>query len=492
MFDFLYDYFTLESVKTILYYTEIFFVIYLLGYSSFLFISVVSGGNELFENMKKKKLRNQIHHDYYVPISIVVPAYNEEVTIMDTIQSLLNLKYKIYEIIIVNDGSKDLTLEKVVKHFNLHKVHRPIRKLLPCQNEIDVYEGKYQNKVPITLVDKFNGGKADAINMGINISKHPYFICMDADSILQEDSLINIATPVLENEDVIAVGSMIRVSNDSSFVNGKLVKFQLPKKIVPALQALEYERSFLASRIFLDKFNSNLIISGAFGLFKKDAVIAIGGYKVGSMGEDMELIVKLHSYYRANRLPYKIKYAYEAICWTQVPEQFGDLLKQRKRWYIGLFQSLVQHNNLLTTGSYLYYLFYELFSPFIELAGIFITLLAYKFGLLNREFMIILFLTYAVFGSMLTVISFLTRNFLSDTRISAKDVLKSIFLCIPENIIMRFILAWTRMVSLLFYRGDRTNWGSIARTKIKYDECSFGDTERENEEDADESVTANL
>lgn len=468
MFDFLYDYFTLESVKTILYYTEIFFVIYLLGYSSFLFISMVSGGNELFENMKKKKLRNEIHHDYYVPISIVVPAYNEEVTIMHTIHSLLDLKYKIYEIIIVNDGSKDDTLDTAIRHLDLHKVNRPVRKRLPCQNEIAIYEGIHGNNVPIVLVDKLNGGKADAINMGINVSKYPYFICMDADSVLQQDSLINIAAPVLENENVVAVGSMIRVSNDSSFENGKLVEFRLPKKLVPALQALEYERSFLSSRIFLDKFNANLIISGAFGMFKKEAVIAVGGYKIGSMGEDMELIVKLHSYYRANRLPYKIKYAYEAICWTQVPERFSDLIKQRKRWYIGLFQSLAQHNNLFTTGSYFYYLMYELFSPFIELAGLFVTVLAYKFGLLNWDAMILLFLTYAVFGSMLTVISFLTRNFLNDTQISGKDVFKSILLCIPENIVMRFILAWTRMASLLFYRGNRTKWGSITRVKTNY------------------------
>ncbi|WP_051188475.1 glycosyltransferase family 2 protein [Proteocatella sphenisci] len=468
MFDFLYNIFTIEMVKIILYYTEIFFVIYLLGYSTFLFISVVSGGNELFENIKKKELRNEIKHEYYVPISIIVPAYNEEITIVETIKSLINLNYKIYEIIIVNDGSTDHTLDTVIENFNLKLINQPIRKQLDCEDDVAVYENTKENKIPVTLINKVNGGKADAINMGINASKYPYFVCMDADSILQEDSLTKIAVSVLENQDVIAVGSMIRISNDSIFEKGKLVKLRLPKKLISALQVLEYERSFLASRIFLDKFNANLIISGAFGLFEKKAVINVGGYQVGSMGEDMELIVKLHSYYKSNKLPYKIKYAYEAVCWTQVPERLRDLLKQRKRWHIGLFQSLTQHKNLFTTGSYLYYLIYELLSPFIELGGLFVTLLAAVFGLLNVKYMIGFFLVYALFGSALTVISFLTRNFLSDTKIEFWDVLKVVILCVPENILFRFIMAWTRMLALLFYRGKKTNWGDIKRVTINY------------------------
>lgn len=468
MFDFLLNIFTIENVKTILYYAEIFFVVYLLGYSTFLFISVISGGNELFENIKKKELQNAIHHDYYVPISIIVPAYNEEVTIIETIQSLLNLNYKIYEIIIVNDGSTDQTLNILNEYFNLQLINRPIRKQVDCKKSIGIYENYEDEKVPITLIDKVNGGKADAINMGINASKYPYFVCMDSDSILEADSLTKIAVPVLENKDVIAVGSKIHISNDSIFKKGKLIELRLPKKLIPALQVLEYERSFLASRIFLDKFNANLIISGAFGLFKKKAVIDVGGYKLKSMGEDMELIVKLHSYYRSNKLPYKIKYAYEAVCWTQAPERLRDLLKQRKRWYIGLFQSLTQHKNLFTTASYLYYLIYELLSPFIEVVGLFVTLLAWVFGLLNVRYMIIFFLVYALFGSMLTIISFLTRNFLSDSKVKFSDLLRAFILCIPENIALRFIMAWTRMLALLFYRGEKTKWGAIKRVKINY------------------------
>ena len=470
MFEFIRSIFSMETMRTLLSFFEIFFVVYLVGYSSFLFTSVVVGGNEIFEGIKKKRLRNEIHHEYYVPISIIVPAYNEEVTITETIRSLLNVDYRIYEIIVVNDGSKDSTGELVAETFQLRQVDRPIRRQLPCAELLSIWEGTGAGRVRITLINKANGGKADSINAGINASRYPYFVCMDADSILQRDSLSMIAVPVLENHDVVAVGSMIRISNDCVFENGKLVELRLPKRLTPAFQVLEYERSFLASRILLDKFNANLIISGAFGLFKKDAVINVGGYHAGCVGEDMELIMKLHAYYRSNRLPYQIKYAYNAVCWTQAPERFRDLLKQRKRWHIGLMQSMLGHKSVITKGSYLYYLFYELLSPVIELMGLLVTFLAYVFGLLNLKYVLALFLIYALFGSMLTVISFITRNYLSDIRVRPVDILKAFLLCIPENIVIRFILAWTRILAVFFWRGKKTRWGEIKRKKIDYNQ----------------------
>lgn len=456
-------------IKNILLFSEVFFVIYLLGYASFLFISVIVGSNELFEGLKKKQLRSEIHHDYYVPISIIVPAYNEEITIVETIKSLLRLEYKSYEIIVVNDGSTDHTSQKVVEYFGLSKVQRPIRRQLECKNSIEIYEGMGGDHVSVTLINKENGGKADSINMGINVSRYPYFICMDADSVLEKDSLTKIAIPVLENQDVVAVGSMIRISNDSVFKDGELVEMHLPKKLIAAFQVLEYERSFLASRIFLDKFNANLIISGAFGLFKKDAVIAVGGYQSNCMGEDMELIMKLHAYHRANRLPYAIKYAYDAICWTQAPEHLGDLIRQRRRWHIGLIQSMTLHKSIMGIGSYFYYLFYELLSPFIELFGIIITILACFIGVLSIPIAISLLLIYAVFGAVLTVISFVSRNFLSKQRVDYKDVIKAFLLCIPENVVLRIIMSVTRMLAPLYMRGKNTKWGEIKRVKICYD-----------------------
>ena len=473
MFDFFRSVFTVETVKQILKIAEIVFVLYLAGYSTFLFASVIVGSNQLFTDIKKRQLHNAIHHDYYVPISVIVPAYNEEVTIAQTIRSLLKLDYHTYEIVVVNDGSKDNTAQLVIDTFDLHEVQRPIRRQVACKNQISVYEGSI-NGVPITLINKENGGKADSINMGINAAKYPYFVCMDADSILQRDSLTKIATPVLENQNVVAVGSMIRISNDSVFQDGRLVQLRLPRKLIPAFQVLEYERSFLASRILLDKFNANLIISGAFGLFRKDAVINVGGYQVGSMGEDMELIVKLHSYYRSNRLPYSIKYAYEAVCWTQAPERLRDLCKQRKRWHLGLFQSMWRHRRMFTNPkfgavsliSYTYFLFYELLSPFIEIFGVLTMILAYWVDLINVPFMLLFFLIYALFGSILSLTAFFARIHTIDLKLSIGDVMKAVLLCFFEITFLRFVMAFVRSTAFIGYKKKKLQWGRIERKKI--------------------------
>ena len=467
MMAFIYEH--MELIRSIITFAEVFFVVYLIGYASFLFVSVLSGSNETFESMKKKQLRNEIHHDYFVPITVIVPAYNEEVTITETVKSLLKLDYKSFEIVVVNDGSTDRTGEIVAEQFDLHLVQRPIRRQLDCKEIVSIYEGIGANRIEITLINKKNGGKADSINMGINASKFPYFVCMDADSILEKDALKKIAIPILENQDVIAVGSMVRICNDSVFKDGELVELRMPKKIIPAFQVLEYERSFLSSRILLDKFNANLIVSGAFGLFKKDAVLAVGGYKNNCMGEDMEIIMKLHEYCRSNHLSYAIKYAYDAVCWTQCPERLRDLIKQRKRWHIGLIQSMTKHSRVMSLGSYFYYLFYEMLSPLIELFGFICTLLAYFIGIINLPVTIAIFVIYAAFGALLTVISFTTRNFLSKRKVRFGDIVKAFLLCIPENVFLRFVLSWTRMVAPLFMRGKKTKWGSIQRVKINYD-----------------------
>ena len=209
-----------------------------------------------------------------MPVSIIVPAYNEQLTVMDIVQSLLQLDYALYEIVIVDDGSTDGMSERLVEHFNMERIYRPIRKKIPCEAEQAVYMTCKQ-KVPITLICKNNGGKADALNMGINASKYPYFICMDADSVLQSDALRNIIRPILEEENVIACGGLIRILNNVVLEKGQVLGYGIPKKPLVGMQMLEYDRSFLASRLLFDKFNGNLIISGAFGLFRKDMSYAL-------------------------------------------------------------------------------------------------------------------------------------------------------------------------------------------------------------------------
>lgn len=292
-----------DGIKLFLEWVGYFFIAYLIGYSTFLFLSVVVGSLELYKHRRQEMFKSILPSDYYLPISIIVPAYNEEVTVADTVRSLLTLEYRAYEIIVVDDGSSDATSEVLAEAFDMHLVHRPIRRQINCQREEYVYETRAQ-KVPVTLIRKKNGGKADALNMGINAANFPYFICMDADSVLQYDSLRRIAQPILENGNVVAVGGIVRISNDVELENGRVKHYRLPRSILAFMQVLEYDRSFLASRILFDRFNGSLIISGAFGLFKKDTVIAVGGYDNKTMGEDMELVVKLHEYCTINGIDY--------------------------------------------------------------------------------------------------------------------------------------------------------------------------------------------
>ena len=462
-----------DSVKLLLTGVGYFFIAYLIGYSTFLFLSVIVGSIDLYKHHRQERFKSILPSDYYVPISIIVPAYNEEITVVDTVRSLLTLEYRAYEIIVVDDGSKDRTSEVLAKAFDMHLVHRPIRRQVDCQREEFIYETRAQ-KVPLTLIRKKNGGKADTLNMGINAANFPYFICMDADSVLQYDSLRRIVQPVLADGNVVAVGGIVRISNDVELENGRVQRYRLPRNILAFMQVLEYDRSFLASRILFDRFNGSLIISGAFGLFKKSTVIAVGGYDRKTLGEDMELVVKLHEYCTSNSIPYSIRYASDAICWTQAPERLRDLCKQRRRWHLGLFQSMYKHRTMFSNHrfgavsfvSYLYFLIYELLSPFIEIFGVCTMALAWWFDLINVPFMVLFFLIYAVFGAILTLTAFFSRIYTADLTVSFGDGVRAACLCLFELVFLRFILAWVRCTAFIGYRKRWLGWGRIERRKI--------------------------
>ena len=464
-----------DGIKLFLEWVGYFFIAYLIGYSTFLFLSVVVGSLELYKHRRQEMFKSILPSDYYLPISIIVPAYNEEVTVVDTVRSLLTLEYRAYEIIVVDDGSKDRTSEVLAETFDMHLVHRPIRRQINCQREEYVYETRAQ-KVPVTLIRKKNGGKADALNMGINAANFPYFICMDADSVLQYDSLRRIAQPILENGNVVAVGGIVRISNDVELENGRVKRYRLPRSILAFMQVLEYDRSFLASRILFDRFNGSLIISGAFGLFKKDTVIAVGGYDNKTMGEDMELVVKLHEYCTINGIDYAIRYATDAICWTQAPESLRDLSKQRRRWHIGLFQTMMRHRRMLANPkyglvglvSYVYFLIYELLSPYIEIFGLVTILIAFAVDLINVPFMILFFAIYVVYSALLSLTAFFARIHTIDLKLHASDVVKAVGLCILEVSCLRFVMAWVRATALLGYKKKKHAWGTIERKKINF------------------------
>lgn len=452
--------------------SQIFFLVYLLIYASYLFLSVAIGAWRLYHLDKMHDIHNELKHDFYFPVSILVPAYNEEVTILDSLQSLLSLDYRLYEVVVVDDGSKDNTSKVLIEHFHMKQVSRPIRMSVPCKPIEAIYEAP-DTKVRLTLIRKVNGGKGDALNVGINASQYPYFICIDADSMLQTDSLERIVQPAMEDDDVVAVGGLIRVAQCIRVdTDGKLT-YHLPWNFLASMQVMEYDRSFLASRILLDGFNGNLIISGAFGLFKKDVVIEAGGYATDTLGEDMELVAKLHVFCRNNKRRYAIRYEPNAVCWSQAPSSLKDLMKQRRRWHLGLFQCMTRYRficcrpryGLVGSASYLYYLLYELLSPFIEVFGLVVTVLAGIMGLLNWSFMLRFHLLFAFYGSVLTVTAFFQRIYTQKLRISRQDIVRAVLMCVVENVFFRFILDWVRFTALIGYRKKKNTWGQIKRIK---------------------------
>lgn len=467
----------MDWIKVIFQGIDIFFIIYLLGYSTFLILSIIVGATVLYEQHTKKKLYNFIDQDPNIPVSIIVPAYNEHLTVVDTVESLLQLDYSAYEIIVVDDGSTDGMSERLVEHFNMERLYRSIDKKVICEDEQALYIA-CDSQVPITLICKNNGGKADALNMGINASKYPYFICMDADSVLQSDALKNIVIPLLEEENVIACGGLIRLLNNVVLEKGQVKGYGIPNKLLVGMQMIEYDRSFLASRLLFDKFNGNLIISGAFGLFKKDVVMAIGGYNRDTVGEDMELVVRLHAFCRANKISYKMKYVTDAICWSQAPESIRDLMKQRRRWHRGLFQSILAHRKILfnvdygaiSFVSFLYFTIYELCSPYIELFGLFSIVIAILLRIVNIPYMIIFLLIYMVFGILMSLTAFFSSIYTMDISLRLRDVIKATMLCILESCVLRGVLFWTRLMAFANYKKQKLHWDSITRHEINRSE----------------------
>lgn len=466
----------LEFIKIFFEYVGVFFILYMVGYASFLFLAVVVGSSTLYQLRRRNFMKNELLEEYYVPVTVIVPAHNEEVTIVSNIRSLLCLDYRLYEIVIVDDGSTDNTARSVVEAFNMHRIARPIHRVIACQPEQAIFETQ-DFKVPITLICKKNGGKSDALNMGINASRFPYFLCMDADSVLQHDSLGKIVRPVIEDDRTIAVGGVVRPCNGAKIQDGRLISYRMPSRILPCMQVLEYDRSFLAARILFDTFNGSLILSGAFSLFKKSAVIDAGGYDTSTMGEDMELVVRLHVFCREHRIPYRIRYASDAVCWTQAPDSLSDLCRQRRRWHIGLYESLSRHRKVLANPryglvgfiSYIYFLLYELLSPYIELFGVATVLLAFALDLINVPFMLLFFLIYVVYSAILSLTAFFARIHTVDLKLSFSDIVKAVGLCALEVSVLRFILAWVRATSLIGYRKKKRSWGQIQRKKINFE-----------------------
>lgn len=413
-----------------------------------------------------------MYSDNLLPISLLIPAYNEEENVVQNIKSLMKMDYPNFEIIVVNDGSTDKTHEKIVEAFGLYQIESSQKVSIPTKEVRGVY---YNVDYPNLLyIDKENGGKSDALNAGINASSYPLFACLDADSRLEKDALLKLSIEFNKDKNTIVAGGIVRIANGSVIRDGEFKGFSMPKKIIERFQIVEYYRSFLSGRVSWGLSNSMLIVSGAFGVFQKQAVIEVGGYKTNTIGEDMEIVVRLHSYMRKNKRKYKIIFCEDAVCWTQGPMSLKDIRGQRRRWQIGLFDTLISHKNLLFNPRYgmvgmvavPYNWMFELLGAVIEVLGYFIIPFSLIMGELNVFFFVIYFLIATLLGIMLSIGSLILEQYTKKSAMTAKQYILISVYAILENFGYRQLITMFRVEGIFKYRKLRQTWGKIERKEF--------------------------
>jgi len=410
-----------------------------------------------------------VYSGFEPPVSLLVPAYNEEATIASSVRSLLQLDYAEFEVVVVNDGSKDGTLAALQEAFALEVFPEAHWRRLKTQPVRAIYRSRMYPS--LRVVDKENGGKADALNVGINASRYPLFCAMDADSILQRDSLRRVVEPFLDDPRTIASGGTVRIANGCIVSGGHMERVGLPRHPLALVQIVEYLRAFLFGRVGWATINAVLIISGAFGVFRKDAVVEAGGFMANTIGEDMELIVRLHRFMRARNRPYAIHFLPDPICWTEAPESLAILKSQRIRWQRGLAESL--HRNIALMGprggapglvAFPFFLVFECYGPFIEVAGYVFMTLVWIFGAISgTAFASFLGLAISL-GFLLSVSALLLEevSYHLYPRFSQMGIL--VAAAIFENVGYRQLVTVWRLIGLVrWLRGARSTWGTMTR-----------------------------
>lgn len=415
------------------------------------------------------QLTGLFRSELYKPVSILSPAYNEEANIIASVEALLQIQFPDFEVIVINDGSTDQTLQKLKDHFELFEVTTPSH--LPIDHEPikKVYRSKRYSE--LVVVDKVNGRKADALNAGINLASKDLICAIDADSILDPDVLMKLLRAFVENENVIAVGGIVRVANGCTIEDYIVKEVDMPDSFLARIQSVEYLRAFLFGRVGWDYLESLLIISGAFGVFDRKAVLEVGGYLHDTVGEDMELVVRLHEHFREKKEKYNIRFLPEPVCWTEVPEDWSVLGKQRNRWQRGLADTLWRHKKMLFNPKFgrlgmlamPYFVFVEMLGPVIELVGFVYFFLILALGSINSTFVLLFFSVAVLLGMVLSVSAVLCEEFTYRRYPSIGDVGLLTLYAFLENIGYRQIHTWWRFKGLIdFFKGSK-EWGTMIR-----------------------------
>lgn len=404
-------------------------------------------------------------------ISLVAPAYNEGLTIIDNVKSLLSIAYNQFEVIVVNDGSTDDSLSRLKMVFDLEAVDEFHTQPLQTKKVKAIYRSRNKAFGKLLIIDKENGGKADALNTGLNFAKNDLVACIDVDCIIEPDALLRMVKPFLEDKKVIASGGVVRIANSCVVEDGRLVKVKLPSQLLPRFQVLEYLRAFLLGRMAWSKLNGLLLISGAFGLFKREVAIKCGGYNPKTVGEDMELVVRMRKYMHEQGQRYKVAYIPDPLCWTEVPKDNKTLGRQRNRWARGTFETLWYNRKLFFNKryglmgmvSYPYWFLYEWLSPFVETCGLLYFVLLLVIGKINWTYFLFLLIAIEAFVFLISALTMYAEEITYHKYSRKMEVLKLIGVALLEPILFHpRVVYWSIRGNIDFWRGKR-NWGVMNR-----------------------------
>jgi cellulose synthase/poly-beta-1,6-N-acetylglucosamine synthase-like glycosyltransferase len=405
-------------------------------------------------------------------VSVLVPAYNEELSIVESAHAMLAVKYPEFEVIIVDDGSTDATFERLQTAFDLVEVERVIPGDVPTIGAVRSVHAPADGG-PLLVVRKDNAGRrADPLNVGLNAARQPLVCMVDADSLLEEESLLRVVKPFIDDPRVVATGGAIRAANGSTVERGRVVDATMPRSWIERVQVLEYLRSFLLGRTGWSRLGALLIISGAFGVFRRDVVVEVGGLDLETLGEDAELVTRIHRMTSEQRRDFRVAFVAEPVCWTEVPHSGAILSRQRRRWSQGLAEILWKHRRMILNPRYgriglvalPYYFLFELIGPIVELTGIPIVALGLAFGLVDPAFALVVVAVALGYGMFVSLSALAVEEFSFHRYRRWRDLGTGILAAMVENVGYRQLHAWWRLQGLWrFVRRKETGWGVMTR-----------------------------